>query len=151
MWGFLEKKAILLADRGFCSYYALARLKEQSVDSVIRFHQSRNSDRTKGKKLAPNDRLQTWTKPLKPPDGLREEEFEKVPNEPQVRVVEIQCSAKSFRCQSCLLVTTLLDTETYPAEALGVHHLTNPRKSIGRMSPEETAPAKSQGNISKRP
>ncbi|MFM8764081.1 MAG: IS4 family transposase [Spartobacteria bacterium] len=119
LWGFLEKKDILLADRGFCSYYALAQLKEQGVDSVIRLHQSRKSDMKRGKKLGPNDRLQTWAKPLKPPTGVSEEEFENVPEKLQVRVVKIQFDAKGFRSQSCLIVTTLLDTETYPVEALG--------------------------------
>lgn len=119
LWGFLEKKDILLADRGFCSFYALAQLKKQGIDSVIRLNQSRNSDMTKGKKLASNDRLQTWTKPVKPPTGVSEEEFATVPETLTVRVVEIHFSAKGFRSTSCLIVTTLLDTEIYTVESLG--------------------------------
>jgi hypothetical protein len=113
LWGFLEKKDILLADRGFCSFYALAQLKKQGIDSVIRLNQSRKSDMSKGKKLASNDRLQTWTKPVKPPTGVSEEEFA------TVRVVEIHFAAKGFRSTSCLIVTTLLDTKINTVESLG--------------------------------
>lgn len=119
LWGFLERKDILLADRGFCSFYALAQLKNQGIDSVIRLNQSRNSDMTKGQKLGPNERLQTWIKPVKPPTGISEEEFATIPETLTVRVVEIHFAAKGFRSQSCLLVTTLLDAEIYSVESLG--------------------------------
>ena len=119
LWGFLEKNDILLADRGFCSFYALAQLKKQGIDSVIHLNQSRNSDMTKGKKLGPNERLQIWTKPVKPPTGVSEDEFATVPETLTVRVVEIHFRARGFRYTSCLIVTTLLEADIYNVEALG--------------------------------
>jgi hypothetical protein len=57
--------------------------------------------------------------PVKPPTGVSEEEFATVPETLTVRVVEIHFSAKGFRSTSCLIVTTLLDTEIYTVESLG--------------------------------
>jgi hypothetical protein len=119
LWDFLEKNDILLADRGFCSYFAISELKNRGVDSVIRLHQRRKFDITKGKKLGPNDQLQTWTKPATPPTGLSQEEFASLPDTLTVRVVKIQFAAKGFRTTSCLIATTLLDAQLYTLESLG--------------------------------
>jgi hypothetical protein len=119
LWEFLEKHDILLADRGFCSYFALAELKKRGIDSVIRLNQTRKTDMTKGKKLGPNDRLQIWVKPSKLPKAISQEEFANTPDTITLRVVQIHLAAKGFRTTSCLIVTTLLDPELYPVEALG--------------------------------
>ena len=119
LWDFLEKNDILLADRGFCSYYAISELQKRGVDSVIRLHQGRKFDTTKGKKLGPNDQLQIWIKPATPPKGLSQEEFANLPDTLTVRVVKIQFAAKGFRTQSCLIATPLLDAKFYTLESLG--------------------------------
>jgi hypothetical protein len=118
LWEFLEKHDILLADRGFCSYFALAELKKRGIDSVIRLNQTRKTDMTKGKKLGPNDRLQIWVKPSKLPKAISQEEFANTPDTITLRVVQIHLAAKGFRTTSCLIVTTLLDPNSTPSKPL---------------------------------
>jgi hypothetical protein len=119
LWQFFEKGDILLADRGFCSYYAIAQLQNLGVDSVIRLHQARRIDFRKGKKLGPDDRLQTWTKPAQLPKGITKEEYAATPDTLTIRIVKIQFAAKGFRTKSCLIATTLLDPALHPAQSLG--------------------------------
>ena len=44
LWDKLKKGDVLLADRGFCSYAALAALWQRGVDSLMRLHQMRRAD-----------------------------------------------------------------------------------------------------------
>ena len=51
------------------------------------------------------------------------EQWEQVPAELTVRLVEIVVAVPGFRTQKLVLVTTLLDAQTYSAEALGQLYL----------------------------
>ena len=50
------------ADRGFCSYAAIASLALRGVDSVMRLHQMRKVDFRSGKALGQGERLVTLDK-----------------------------------------------------------------------------------------
>jgi hypothetical protein len=119
LWQFFDQGDILLADRGFCSYYAIAQLQKLGIDSVIRLHQARQIDFSQGKKLGPDDRLQTWTKPTQLPKGITKEEYADTPQTLTIRIVKIQFAAKGFRTTNCLVATTLLDAQLYPAQSFG--------------------------------
>jgi hypothetical protein len=51
LWDKLQKGDVVLADRGFCSYGALAALQQRGVDSVMRLHQMRRADFRTGRAL----------------------------------------------------------------------------------------------------
>ena len=68
LWEKLEPKEIILADRGFCSYAAIARLAQRGLDSVMRLHQARKDTFRTGRRLGPDDRLLTWKKPAQRTD-----------------------------------------------------------------------------------
>ncbi len=119
LWKFLCKGDILLTDRGFCSYLAISSLLAQGVDSLMRLHQARKIDWRRGKHLGPNDQLVTWLKPPQCPAGISLEQFAALPATLTLRVVQLDVSAKGFRTRSITLVTTLLDPQAYPIEALG--------------------------------
>ena len=63
LWPKLKAGDVVLADRGFCSYAALASLRQRGIDSVMRLHQMRRADFRTGRALGPEDRLVTWAKP----------------------------------------------------------------------------------------
>ena len=63
LWERLEKADVMLGDRGFCSYAALARLSQRGIDSVMRLHQARKVSFREGRRLGQEDRLVTWQKP----------------------------------------------------------------------------------------
>jgi len=123
LWDLLCPGDIALSDRGFCSYATMACLYNKGVHCLMRLHQARKHDFRQGKRLGPNDRLVSWRKPAQRPAGVSPEDFAALPAKLAVRIVRLEVSAKGFRTQSITLVTTLLDAETYPLEALGELYL----------------------------
>ena len=114
-----KKGDVVLADRGFSSFATLATLWARGVDSVLRLHQFRKLDWRAGKRLGRRDRLVTWQKGVLQGKLWTAEPWAQVPAELTVRLVEIVVAVPGFRTQKLVLVTTLLDAQTYSAEALG--------------------------------
>lgn len=119
MIGFLQKGDLLLADRGFCSFLSFFLLSGQGVDALMRLHQARKPDFRKCFKLGPNDRLMTWTKPAQCPKNYPAQDFANLPETLSLRLVRLQIAARGHRTQTIWLVTSLLDPQEYPPEALG--------------------------------
>jgi hypothetical protein len=118
LWGKLQKGDILLGDRAFCSYMAMAGLQQQrGVDSVMRLHQMRKADFRTGRRLGPDDRLIVWHKPQRA-DGWSEEEHAALPETLTLRLIRLKVATPGFRTKSVVLVTTLIDPIAYPAEKL---------------------------------
>jgi hypothetical protein len=115
LWDRLNKGDVLLEDRGFCSYGAMAVLHQRGVDTVARLHQRRFVDMRQGKALGAGDRLITWHKPVQPPRGGDYEQWEAMPATLNVRVIRLTVEAKGFRTRTVHLVTTLTDPVAYPA------------------------------------
>jgi hypothetical protein len=118
LWDRLKKGDVVLADRGFCSYAAMASLQQRGVDSVMRLHQMRRADFRAGRALGPEDRLIVWQKPVKRPEAWSAAEFAALPETLTLRMIRLQVAAPGFRTRQVVLVTTLLDTQAYPAPAL---------------------------------
>ncbi|MEP6821684.1 MAG: IS4 family transposase [Chthoniobacterales bacterium] len=57
LWERLERGDVILEDRGFCSYGAMAALLARGVDTVARLHHARKADLRSGRALGPEDRL----------------------------------------------------------------------------------------------
>ena len=110
---------VVLADRGFSSYASLATLRARGGDAVMRGHHFRKLDWRAGKRLGPRDRLVTWQKGQRQGKLWTAEQWAQLPPELDVRLVEIVVAGPGFRTQKLVLVTTLLDAQTYSAEALG--------------------------------
>mgnify|MGYP000982545377 CR=1 FL=1 len=114
-----KKGDVVLADRGFSSFPSLATLLARGVDSVMRVHHFRKLDWRAGKRLGRRDRLVTWKKNQFQGQLWSREQWAQLPAELAVRLVEITVAVPGFRTQKLVLVTTLLDAQTYSAEALG--------------------------------
>lgn len=118
LWAKLKRGDVLLADRGFCSYAALASLQRRGVDSVMRLHQMRRADFRSGQALGPDDRLVEWQKPTQRTEVWSAQEFAALPETMTLRMIRLRVASKGFRTRTVVLVTTLLDAQTYPADAL---------------------------------
>ncbi len=114
-----KKGDVVLADRGFSSFASLATLRARGVDAMMRVHHFRKLDWRVGQRLGPRDRLVTWKKGLLQGQLWSPEQWEQLPGELTVRLVEIVVAVPGFRTQKLVLVTTLLDAQTYSAAALG--------------------------------
>lgn len=120
----LQGGDVLLADRGFCSFFLLGQLLERGVDAVVRLHQGRRAEMDfrrvgpGGRRLGAGDKLVVWTKPLQRQSGWPAADFAALPETLTVRLVRVTVAAKGFRTRRAVVATTLLDAAAYPAEEI---------------------------------
>jgi hypothetical protein len=126
---------VLLADRGFCSYWHVAMLLKNSVDCVFRMHQRQIVDFTvdrphRAKKarharrgvptsqfvrrLGHEDQLVRWVKPTAKPDWMSDEQFAQTPQTIEVRELRYRIVSRGRRTRVVTIVTTLLDPVRFP-------------------------------------
>jgi hypothetical protein len=118
LWDRLAKGDIVLGDRGFCSYGAMAALLQRGVDTVLRLHQLRKTDWRCGRHLGPGDRLVTWTRPGPAPEHWTQAQWDLLPAQLSVRLVRVIVETPGFRTRTVLIATTLTDAALYPADAI---------------------------------
>lgn len=118
LFGLLKAGDVLVNDRGFCSYQALAQVLAQGADAVMRLHQKRPADFRQGRRLGPNERLVNWIKPAQCPPGCPPETFETLPETLTLRMVRYQIQTPGFRTEEVILITTLMDAVAVPLQAL---------------------------------
>jgi Transposase DDE domain len=130
---------VLVGDRGFCSFAHLAMLISRGIHAVFRAHQKQIVDFTPGrgharpgqKRIPPGtprsrwirahgvtDQVVEYFKPEERPDWMSPEEYAALPDAIVVRELRYRVTQRGFRTHSVTLVTTLLDAEVYPLEAL---------------------------------
>ncbi len=136
----LESGAVVLGDCGLCSYAHSARLFARGLHAVFRMHQRQIVDFTPGRPHAGGksgqggaagrphsrwvraqgaaDQVVIWYKPKRKPKWMTQEEYAALPEEVMVRELRYRIETPGFRTHEITLVTTLLDAEVYPAEAL---------------------------------
>ncbi|SRR6266436_1655417 len=113
LWGLLQKGEIVVGDRGFCSYFDLRQLQQRGIDAVLRLTASRKVDFRHGKKLGRNDRLVTWTQPVRR-GAWSEEEHAALPATITLRLLRYRVAPRGCRSKEIIVVTTLLDPVAYP-------------------------------------
>jgi hypothetical protein len=118
-WPLLDRGDILLGDRIFGFYYAMAELTRRGVDGIFALNVQRDQDFRRGKRLGKHDRLVTWDKPRSKPKGLTDEQWALVPAQMVVREVKIKTNDPSCRVRQVVLCTTLLDHKKWPKAKLG--------------------------------
>jgi putative transposase len=110
---------IVLADRFFGSFWLIAALLARGVDVVVRRHQGRAADFRRGRRLGRDDHLVIWTKPKKVPDWMSRAEYDAMPDRLTIRETRVRVQDKTKRARRLVIVTTLLESRTYPARELG--------------------------------
>jgi hypothetical protein len=121
---------VLLADRGFCSFWHLAMLAARAVDAVFRMHQRQIVDFTPGRpsggggagqprsrfirRLGHEDQIVEWQRPLARPTWMTPAQFAAMPAALQVRELRYRITAKGYRTRVVTVATTLLDATRYP-------------------------------------
>jgi hypothetical protein len=118
LWPTFQEGDILVGDRNFGSWGALASLQGLGVDGVFRLHASRHVDFRQGRVLGPRDRLLTWHKPTNQPANLTREQWQALPATLTVRLVRFRVPVTNSRCKKIILVTTLIDAVLWPVEVL---------------------------------
>nr|WP_320116076.1 IS4 family transposase [uncultured Desulfuromonas sp.] len=119
-WRTFRPGDIFLGDKGFCSYFDIAELRKQKVDSVLTLARRAPVRATKClKEFGENDRLITWERPkyMKRLSYSREQ-WELLPDELMLRQIKVAVQYPGFRTQSFYIITTLLDPIKYPAQSI---------------------------------
>lgn len=114
LWDRLSKGDIVLGDRAFCSYGAMAALSQRGVDTVMRLHQLRKTDWRRGRHLGAGDRLVTWSRPGPAPEHWTQGQWDLLPAQLPVRLVRVIVQTPGFRTRTVLIATTLTDADLYP-------------------------------------
>ena len=130
---------VLVGDRGFCSFAHLAILVQGGIHAVFRMHQRQIVDFTPNRPhtlpgakravkglprsrwlrgLGVLDQVVEWFKPEDRPEWMTAEQYEALPETLTVRELRYEVGRPGFRTRTVTLVTTLLDAEAYPLEAL---------------------------------
>jgi hypothetical protein len=128
----LQPSDVLIADRGFCSYTHLAQLYQRGVYGVFRLRAPHSVDfrprrptaargRLRCRRLArcgPRDQLVRWQRPEYVSRMQTASEHAHLPAYLVVRELHYRIRTPGARSREITLVTTLLNPDDYPAEAL---------------------------------
>lgn len=118
-YGVFRSSDILLADKGFCSYYDMAMWARQGVDTVVTLARRKPLSKAQAEaQLGADDYLIHWDKPRSKPRQFSQEEWDEVPERLPLRQIQVRVDHPGFRTQGFYLVTTLLDVDRYPAHEL---------------------------------
>jgi hypothetical protein len=118
LWAALAPADVVLADRFFGCYRALAEVVARRADAVCRLHGSRKADFRVGQWRGPLDRQVIWNRPAQLPPGMDLVHWLALPASLTLRLVRFEVAEKGFRTHRVTLVTTLLDAQAYPLSAL---------------------------------
>jgi hypothetical protein len=106
----LTRNDIILADRYYCSYFFIATLLALKVDIITRLRGERKSGLRSAIYAKSGDHLLELIKPPRPV-WMDESTYEKMPKILKLR--EIKSGHKDDKGQEVVLVTTLLDPDSY--------------------------------------
>ena len=119
-WDKFYEGDILLGDKGFCSYFDMAMLYEHAVDSVVTLARRKPvSAKHALKKHSDTDLEISWPRPVwTKKSAYSHDDWMRLPMQLKLRQIYVTVAVPGFRTQSFYIVTTLLDTEQYPAEKI---------------------------------
>lgn len=116
----IPEGSVVVGDRYYCAYFAIAMLIQKGIDVVTRLTNKRLEalgDRDSFQRMKNGDLLVTWKRPQRP-DWMSHEEYETMPETLTVRLVEVHVTEKGFRTRHLYVVTTLLDVDLDSSESL---------------------------------
>jgi len=123
-WGHFEPGDIIMGDRAFCAYAAMALLPMRRVDMVARLHQARTVNLRQAKRIGQSEWLVTWKRPPQHKgQAITPEEWATMPPEITIRIIHSRMNIKGFRTRELWIATTLLDPVAYPAERIAALYL----------------------------
>jgi hypothetical protein len=118
LWDHFKVGDVLLADRGFCNWALLAQCVQRHIDAVFRVKGSLRRDFRRGQRLSRHERLVRWHKPSQRARTCSPQLWASLPEVLELRLVRCQIALAGFRTRQIIVVTTLLDSQKYPPQAL---------------------------------
>ena len=116
--GQLVKADILIGDRGFGCYPVIALLQHTLGVDFIGRTTRRIDGRRRLKRLGRNDWLIQWKKGKKPSPWMSLAQWQALPDPLTLRAVKGSLYRRGYRVRQATVITTLLDSELYPAREI---------------------------------
>jgi hypothetical protein len=114
LWDVLCRGDVLLTDCLLSTWTEMVLLQQRGIDTVSRLNRaSRSADFRQGKRLGKGDHIVRWPKPRRKPSSISRQAFNALPDFLEVRELRIWVKQPGFRTRDIVVVTTLLDPETY--------------------------------------
>lgn len=113
----LREGDVTLSDRYFSGWFDIALQRQRGAHVVVRKHQKRATDFRTGQRLGHDDQLVCWARPQRP-TWMTPEQYAALPAELVLRELRVRVAQKGFRCREIIVVTTLLDADTYTASEI---------------------------------
>lgn len=102
----------LVADCFYCTYWLVAACKNKGVNIVMKNHDKRDDDPLGANRFSKHERMTVWLKPQRP-GWMSEEEYKAMPDQVEIRLVDIVINQAGFRSKKYTVATTIVDTKTY--------------------------------------
>jgi Transposase DDE domain len=103
---------VVVADRYYCSYFAIALLLQRGVDVAFRLHHRRKYDFRCGRRLGRYDHVVEWQRPARP-KWMDEATYATMPATLTVRELRFRVVNPGCRSRAIVVATTLLDDHAY--------------------------------------
>ena len=117
MWDRFDEGDVVLSDSAYGSYFMLALGQQRGLDWVVRLHQRRKADFRRGERLGRGDHIVVWHRPEQP-EWMDDQTYASIPETLRLREVQILVDQPGFRTEHIVVVTTLLDANRYPKQAI---------------------------------
>jgi hypothetical protein len=115
--GGFEPNDIVVGDRACGNYFLMTLGRNCGIDWLARIHQGRKVHYRRSRCKACYEKRVLWQRPQRP-TWMDKTTYATVPHTLTLRQIVVEVQEPGFRVDRIALVSTLLDTEQYPAEAL---------------------------------
>ena len=108
----LQPGDTLVADCFYCSYWLIAACQNKGVHIVMKNHDKREDDPLGARRLNKHQRVTVWLRP-KRPDWMSEQEYDELPEQIEIRLVDVIIEQAGFRSKKYTIATTMVETKVY--------------------------------------
>ena len=102
----------LVADCFYCTYWLIAACQARGVNIVMKNHHKRDDDPVGANRINKHERTIVWLRPQRP-DWMSQEEYEVMPKQVEVRLVDVVIEQPGFRSKKFTVATTIMDRSIY--------------------------------------
>jgi hypothetical protein len=108
----LQPGDTLVADCFYCSYWLIAACQNKGVHIVMKNHDKRDDDPPGARRIDKHQRVTVWLRP-KRPDWMSEQEYDELPEQIEIRLVDVIIEQAGFRSKKYTIATTMVETKVY--------------------------------------
>lgn len=108
----LQPGDTLVADCFYCTYWIVAACKNKGVNIVMKNHDKRDDDPPDASRIDKHQRVTVWPRPDRP-EWMSEQEYAELPEQIEIRLVDVIIDQAGFRSSKFTIATTILDEKVF--------------------------------------